>query len=172
MWICPRKRGGTWRRAVDHFRFICRFGQDALSEHVSDHWYECIPTRTVYTKWWNPHGAARHDKHRKHMFNTHRPKPATQCTAMQQPGSSLNLLFRRFNQSSTIWSEGEQPSSKGQSFIREGKKRASSHSFVQQLLKSHFKNILIIIIIITIFNNNNNFTRVWERNLLKLLYSK
>lgn len=43
------------------------------------------------------------------------PSPATQCTAMQQPGSSLNFSFSRFSQSSTIWLEGGAPSSNGQS---------------------------------------------------------
>lgn len=44
------------------------------------------------------------------------PRPATQWTAMQQPGSSLNFVFRRFNQSSTIWFEGGAPSSNAQSY--------------------------------------------------------
>lgn len=44
------------------------------------------------------------------------PRPATQWTAMQQPGSSLNFVFRRFNQSSTIWLEGGAPSSNAQSY--------------------------------------------------------
>lgn len=45
----------------------------------------------------------------------HLPSPATQWTATQQPGSSLNFSFSRFSQSSTIWLEGGAPSSKGQS---------------------------------------------------------
>lgn len=44
------------------------------------------------------------------------PNPATQCTATQQPGSSRNLVFNRFNQSSTIWLGGGAPSSNGQSW--------------------------------------------------------
>lgn len=68
----------------------------------------------------------------------HLPSPATQWTAMQQPGSSLNFNFSRFSQSSTIWLEGGAPSSNGQSwwgtetrkswclqFIRNQKKRSS-----------------------------------------------
>lgn len=46
----------------------------------------------------------------------HLPSPATQWTATQQPGSSLNFSFSRFSQSSTIWLEGGAPSSKGQSW--------------------------------------------------------
>jgi hypothetical protein len=49
------------------------------------------------------------------------PRPATQWTAMQQPGSSLNFVFRRFNQSSTIWLEGGAPSSNAQSYWWRGK---------------------------------------------------
>lgn len=48
----------------------------------------------------------------------HLPRPATQWTATQQPGSSLNFSFSRFSQSSTIWLEGGAPSSNGQSWIR------------------------------------------------------
>lgn len=44
------------------------------------------------------------------------PNPATQCTATQQPGSSRNLVFNRFSQSSTIWLGGGAPSSNGQSW--------------------------------------------------------
>lgn len=48
---------------------------------------------------------------------THRPNPATQCTAMQHLGSLRNLVFTKFSQSSTIWVGGGAPSSKGQSCI-------------------------------------------------------
>ena len=41
------------------------------------------------------------------------PRPATQWTAIQQPGSSRNLIFTRLNQLSTIWLDGGAPSSKG-----------------------------------------------------------
>lgn len=47
---------------------------------------------------------------------TDRPSPATQCTATQLPGSSLNFICSRFSQSSTTWSGGAEPSSKGQSW--------------------------------------------------------
>lgn len=46
---------------------------------------------------------------------THRPRPATQCTATQQPGSSQNLVFNKLSQSSTILLGGGAPSSNGQS---------------------------------------------------------
>jgi hypothetical protein len=45
----------------------------------------------------------------------HRPRPATQCTATQLPGSSQNLAFSRLSQSSTTLPGGGAPSSKGQS---------------------------------------------------------
>lgn len=48
----------------------------------------------------------------------HRPSPATQCTATQLPGSSRNFVCSRFSQSSTTWSGGAEPSSKGQSWKR------------------------------------------------------
>ena len=46
---------------------------------------------------------------------TYRPRPATQCTATQQPGSSQNLVFSKLSQSSTILLGGGAPSSNGQS---------------------------------------------------------
>lgn len=46
------------------------------------------------------------------------PRPATQWTAIQQPGSSRNWTFTRLNQSSTIWLDGGAPSSNGQSRTR------------------------------------------------------
>lgn len=46
---------------------------------------------------------------------TYRPRPATQCTATQQPGSSQNLVFNKLSQSSTILLGGGAPSSNGQS---------------------------------------------------------
>lgn len=45
----------------------------------------------------------------------HRPRPATQCTATQLPGSSQNLAFSRLSQSSTTLPGGGAPSSNGQS---------------------------------------------------------
>ena len=54
-------------------------------------------------------------------MSAHLPSPATQWTATQQPGSSLNFSFSRFSQSSTIWLEGGAPSSNGQSW--RGRKR-------------------------------------------------
>lgn len=56
----------------------------------------------------------------KQLVGTDLPNPATQCTATQLPGSSRNLVFSRFSQSSTIWLGGGAPSSKGQSL--EGRK--------------------------------------------------
>lgn len=47
--------------------------------------------------------------------DTHRPRPATQCTATQLPGASQNLAFTRLSQSSTTWPGGGAPSSNGQS---------------------------------------------------------
>lgn len=46
---------------------------------------------------------------------THRPRPATQCTATQLPGSSQNLAFSKLSQSSTTLPGGGAPSSNGQS---------------------------------------------------------
>lgn len=62
----------------------------------------------------------------------HLPSPATQWTAMQQPGSSLNFSFSRFSQSSTIWLEGGAPSSKGQSCRRRGRKREITSPALKQ----------------------------------------
>jgi len=45
----------------------------------------------------------------------HRPRPATQWTAMQQPGSSLNLVFNRCNHFSLISNGGGDPSGNSQS---------------------------------------------------------
>lgn len=52
------------------------------------------------------------------LISAHLPSPATQWTATQQPGSSLNFSLSRFSQSSTIWLEGGAPSSNGQSWKR------------------------------------------------------
>ncbi len=62
-------------------------------------------------------------------YNTNRPNPATQWTAMQHPGSSRNLVFSRFNQSSTIWVGGGAPSSKGQSCSHEKNKHKQQFRF-------------------------------------------
>lgn len=52
---------------------------------------------------------------------TYRPKPATQCTATQQPGSSQNLVLSKLSQSSTILLGGGAPSSNGQSWGNGGR---------------------------------------------------
>ena len=54
----------------------------------------------------------------------HRPRPATQCTATQLPGSSQNLVFSRLSQSSTTLPGGGAPSSNGQSCRRKQPVRA------------------------------------------------
>lgn len=54
---------------------------------------------------------------------TYRPRPATQCTATQQPGSSQNLVFNKLSQSSTILVGGGAPSSNGQSCRERGRVR-------------------------------------------------
>lgn len=46
------------------------------------------------------------------------PRDATQWAALQRPGSSRNFMFTRPNPSSTIWLDGDEPASKGQSRIR------------------------------------------------------
>lgn len=65
--------------------------------------------------------------------DTHRPRPATQCTATQLPGASQNLAFTRLSQSSTTLPGGGAPSSNGQSYggnrhedprLREGREAA------------------------------------------------
>lgn len=50
------------------------------------------------------------------VLHTNLPSPATQCTATQLPGSSLNFVCSRLSQSSTTCSGGAEPSSKGQSW--------------------------------------------------------
>lgn len=66
----------------------------------------------------------------------HLPSPATQWTATQQPGSSLNFSFSRFSQSSTIWLEGGAPSSNGQSWGgTESRKWWRLHSFSETKTK-------------------------------------
>jgi len=46
---------------------------------------------------------------------TNLPSPATQCTAMQDPGFSLNFFFSNCSQPSTTSLGGAAPSSKAQS---------------------------------------------------------
>lgn len=69
----------------------------------------------------------------------YRPSPATQCTATQEPGSSLNLVLSSFSQSSTISVGGGPPSSKGQSCVV-GKASVKRSEFKGQSKGSNCQN--------------------------------
>lgn len=78
------------------------------------------------------------------------PRPATQCTATQQPGSSMKRLLRRLSQSSTTLDGGGAPSSNGQSCIRNTRQvtTGSVHGvwvwkFAKNVWIQHYQNVCV-----------------------------
>lgn len=70
---------------------------------------------------------------RQKRNETNLPSPATQCTAMQDPGFSLNFFFSNCNQPSTTSLGGAAPSSKAQSCRKSKQLTSHKHSFIQNL---------------------------------------
>ena len=97
-----------------------RFSRFALRFARAPHYPERLEQASVYLKtffWikmgfpvWNVGG-----KKERMKEKTNLPSPATQCTAMQDPGFSLNFFFSNCSQPSTTSLGGAAPSSKAQS---------------------------------------------------------